>query len=136
MSHLSPLLQLLPRPATVAANYDDGVGRGAPGELSWLGGKQLQPQKPPLTPSPGCPQCRATVSQDCITAFNELKLNKKYKYIVFKLSDNYKEIVVEEASDDKDWDNFREKLINATAKSKSVRLPLIAVAAPPILEIC
>ncbi|KAL6860294.1 cofilin [Amphichorda felina] len=56
---------------------------------------------------------------DCITAFNELKLNKKYKYIVFKLSDNYKEIVVEEASDDKDWDNFREKLINATAKSKS-----------------
>lgn len=42
---------------------------------------------------------------------------------MYKLSDNYKEIVVEEASDDKDWDNFREKLINATAKSRTVGLP-------------
>ncbi|TQS31946.1 hypothetical protein Golomagni_07757, partial [Golovinomyces magnicellulatus] len=61
----------------------------------------------------------ATVSQDCITAYNDLKLSKKYKYIIYKLSDDYKEIVVDEASADKDWDNFREKLINATAKSKS-----------------
>lgn len=68
------------------------------------------------------PYNRATVSQECITAFNELKLNKKYKFIVYKLSDDYKEIVVEEASDDKDWEAFREKLINATSKSKSVRL--------------
>lgn len=49
-----------------------------------------------------------------------MKLSKKYKYIIYKLSDDYKEIVVDEASADKDWDNFREKLINATAKSKSV----------------
>lgn len=49
-----------------------------------------------------------------------MKLSKKYKYIIYKLSDDYKEIVVDEASPDKDWDNFREKLINATAKSKSV----------------
>ena len=47
-------------------------------------------------------------------------MSKKYKYIVFKLSDDNKQIVVEEASPDKDWENFREKLINATAKSKSV----------------
>jgi cofilin len=66
-------------------------------------------------------QSGANVSQECITAFNELKLNKKYKYIIYKLSDDYKEIVVEEASDDKDWDNFREKLNSATSKSKSVR---------------
>ncbi|KAF4984683.1 hypothetical protein FZEAL_199, partial [Fusarium zealandicum] len=46
-------------------------------------------------------------------------LNKKYKYIIYKLSDNYKEIVVEEASDDKEWDSFREKLINATSKSRT-----------------
>ena len=63
---------------------------------------------------------RATVSQDCITAFNDLKLAKKYKYIVFKLSDDNREIVVEEASADKDWEAFREKLVNATSKSKSV----------------
>lgn len=66
---------------------------------------------------------RATVSPECIEAYNKLKLDKKYKYVIFKLSDDYKEIVVEEASDDKDWENFREKLINATAKSKSVRIP-------------
>jgi hypothetical protein len=64
-------------------------------------------------------QSGASVSQECITAYNELKLNKKYKFIVFKLSDNNKEIVVEEASADKDWDTFREKLINAQSKSKS-----------------
>jgi len=63
-------------------------------------------------------QSGATVSQECITAYNELKLNKKHKYIIFKLSDDNKEIVIEEASADKDWENFREKLINATSKNK------------------
>lgn len=61
------------------------------------------------------------MAQDAIQAYNDLKLNKKYKFIIYKLSDDYKEIVVEEASDNKDWEAFREKLINATAKSKSVR---------------
>jgi hypothetical protein len=62
---------------------------------------------------------RATVSQECIEYFNDLKLNKKYKYIIYKLSDDNKQIVVEDASDEKDWEVFREKLINATTKSKS-----------------
>ncbi|OAA52394.1 cofilin/tropomyosin-type actin-binding protein [Beauveria brongniartii RCEF 3172] len=64
-------------------------------------------------------QSGAVVSQECITAFNELKLSKKYKYIVYKLSDDYKQIVVEEASGDKDWENFRNKLIEATSKTKT-----------------
>ncbi|CAI4212498.1 unnamed protein product [Parascedosporium putredinis] len=64
-------------------------------------------------------QSGATVSQECISAYNDLKLNKKYKYIVFKLSDDNKQIVVEEASDNSDWEVFREKLINATTKSKT-----------------
>ncbi|KAH8907212.1 cofilin/tropomyosin-type actin-binding protein [Coniochaeta sp. PMI_546] len=64
-------------------------------------------------------QSGATVSQECVTAYNELKLSKKYKYIIYKLSDDNKQIVVDEASDDKDWENFREKLVNATTKSKS-----------------
>jgi len=63
-------------------------------------------------------QSGANVSQECITAYNDLKLAKKYKYIIFKLSDDNKEIVVEHASSDKDWDNFREQLINATSKNK------------------
>ncbi|XP_044724581.1 cofilin/tropomyosin-type actin-binding protein [Hirsutella rhossiliensis] len=60
-------------------------------------------------------QSGASVAQECITAYNDLKLNKKFKYIIYKLSDNYKEIVVEESSNDKDWENFREKLISATS---------------------
>lgn len=64
---------------------------------------------------------RATVSPDCITAFNDLKLSKKYKYIIFKLSDDFKQIVIEDASSDGDWEVFRERLISAQSKSKSVR---------------
>jgi len=64
-------------------------------------------------------QSGATVGQECVQAYNDLKLSKKYKYVIFKLSDDNKQIVVEEASADKDWDSFREKLINATTKSKS-----------------
>ena len=55
--------------------------------------------------------------------YNELKLSKKYKFIIFKLSDDNKQIVVEEASDSPDWEVFREKLVNATTKSKSVSFP-------------
>lgn len=55
-----------------------------------------------------------------MTKFNELKLNKKIKFIIYKLSDDNKEIVVEEASENGDWDHFREKLVNAKTKSKTV----------------
>ncbi|KAL2110271.1 hypothetical protein VUR80DRAFT_1381 [Thermomyces stellatus] len=64
-------------------------------------------------------QSGATVAQECITAYNDLKLNKKYKFIIFKLSDDNKQIVVEDASDEGDWEVFREKLMNATTKSKT-----------------
>lgn len=68
----------------------------------------------------------AQVAPECVTKFNELKLSKKIKFIIYKLSDDYKEIVVEEASEDGDWELFREKLISATSKSKTV-LPNSAV---------
>jgi hypothetical protein len=42
---------------------------------------------------------------------------------MYKLTDDYKEIVVEEASENGDWDYFREKLINAQSKTKTVRSP-------------
>lgn len=64
---------------------------------------------------------RATVNEECVTTWNDLKLNKKHKYIIFKLSDDLKEIVVEETSDSKDWEAFREKLLNAKTVSKTVR---------------
>ncbi|KAK6068361.1 cofilin [Seiridium cupressi] len=64
-------------------------------------------------------QSGASTSQECINAFNDLKLAKKYKYIIFKLSDDNREIVVEDASTESDWEAFREKLINAQHKSKT-----------------
>ncbi|KAH8205501.1 hypothetical protein TruAng_000407 [Truncatella angustata] len=56
---------------------------------------------------------------DCINAFNDLKLQKKFKYIIYKLSENNSEIVVEDASTNGDWEAFREKLISAQHKSKT-----------------
>jgi len=64
-------------------------------------------------------QSGVIVAPDCIATFNDLKLNKKYKYIIYKLSDDNREIVVEEASDNKEWEYFRQKLFDAKSKSKS-----------------
>ncbi|GAB1313049.1 cofilin [Madurella fahalii] len=65
-------------------------------------------------------QSGATVNEQCITAYNDLKLNKKYKYVIFKLSDDNKEIVVDSTSEDgPEFDDFREKLMNAKSKSKT-----------------
>jgi cofilin len=65
-------------------------------------------------------QSGATVNQECVTAYNDLKLNKKYKYIIFKLSDDNKEIVVESTSEDgPEYEDFRNKLISAEVKTKT-----------------
>ncbi|KAH7370829.1 cofilin [Rhexocercosporidium sp. MPI-PUGE-AT-0058] len=63
-------------------------------------------------------QSGVNVSPECISVFNDLKLTKKIKFIIYKLSDDYKEIVVEEFSENGDWDVFREKLISAETKNK------------------
>ncbi|PMD38803.1 hypothetical protein L207DRAFT_513286 [Hyaloscypha variabilis F] len=67
-------------------------------------------------------QSGVSVAPDCITKFNELKLNKKLKFIIYKLSDDYKEIVIEETSENGDWDFFREKLLSAQSKSKTGKI--------------
>lgn len=65
-------------------------------------------------------QSGATVNEQCVTAYNDLKLNKKYKYVIYKLSDDNKEIVVDATSEDgPSYDDFREKLIEAKTKSKT-----------------
>jgi cofilin len=53
-----------------------------------------------------------------VQAFNDLKLGNKHKWIIFKISDDWKEIVVEETSKDADYSAFREKLLNAKSKNK------------------
>mmetsp|Transcript_7473 Transcript_7473/g.7413 ORF Transcript_7473/g.7413 Transcript_7473/m.7413 type:complete len:144 (+) Transcript_7473:65-496(+) len=50
------------------------------------------------------------VADESLTAFNDLKLGKKYKFIIFALNDQKTEIVVEETSTNKDYDAFLEKL--------------------------
>lgn len=54
-----------------------------------------------------------TVSPECVSAFNDLKLGKSTKWIIYKLSDNQKEVVVEESGKEQEWETFREKLVNA-----------------------
>ncbi|KAK3683724.1 hypothetical protein B0T22DRAFT_385073, partial [Podospora appendiculata] len=50
------------------------------------------------------------VSPECISAYNDLKLNKKHKYIIYKLSDDNKQIVVDSTGEGNDYDEFRDKL--------------------------
>ncbi|KAF9579117.1 cofilin, partial [Lunasporangiospora selenospora] len=53
------------------------------------------------------------VSPNCITAFNDLKLGKKHYYIIYKISDDQTEIVVEKAvekSSNQTFDFFTSEL--------------------------
>ncbi|MDI1489236.1 MAG: hypothetical protein OHK93_008514 [Ramalina farinacea] len=59
-----------------------------------------------------------SVAPECITTYDDLKLNKKIKYIIYKLSDDYKQIVVEDTSSDPDWEGFQSKLLNAKSSAK------------------
>lgn len=59
-----------------------------------------------------------TIAPECVAKYNELKLGKSIKYIIYKLSDDYKQIVVEETSTDGNWEIFQEKLLNATASHR------------------
>jgi cofilin len=40
------------------------------------------------------------------------------KWIIYKISDDWKEIVVEETSTESEWADFREKLLNAKSKDR------------------
>ncbi|KAL1583703.1 hypothetical protein WHR41_07497 [Cladosporium halotolerans] len=63
-------------------------------------------------------QSGVSVVPECITAFNDLKLGKSTKWIIYKISDDWKEIVVEESSSDNNYDAFRQKLLDAKSKDK------------------
>ncbi|CAD0097973.1 unnamed protein product, partial [Aureobasidium mustum] len=59
-----------------------------------------------------------SVAPECITAFNDLKLGKSTKWIIYKISDDWKEIVVEDSSTEANYSVFREKLLNAKSKDR------------------
>lgn len=50
------------------------------------------------------------VADVCITTYQQLKLGKKFKYILFALNDDLSEIVVEKTSDAPDYEAFVEDL--------------------------
>lgn len=83
-----------------------------------------------ITPPPTCarpqtetttdaaPSSSVSVTPECITAFNDLKLGKSTKWVIYKLSDDYKEIVVEETSTDPDYNVFFNKMTSAKSKDR------------------
>jgi len=63
-----------------------------------------------------------SVNPECVTAFNELKLGRGGpKYIIYKISDDQKEVVVDEIGTEPDYNVFREKLIAAKEKNGKSR---------------
>lgn len=61
---------------------------------------------------------RLSVNEDCIKQFNELKLGRGGpKYVIYKISDDQKEIVVDEVGKETDYEVFREKLISKKEKN-------------------
>ncbi|CAH6719728.1 cofilin [[Candida] jaroonii] len=47
-----------------------------------------------------------SVADDSLSAFNDLKLGKKYKYIIFGLNDSKTQIIVDKTSTDSDYESF------------------------------
>jgi len=74
-------------------------------------------------------QSGATVSAECISTFNELKIGKNNKFIIYKLSDDLTEVVVDQTSADGDWEQFRTALLDAkvTIRGKETSSPRWAV---------
>ncbi|XP_060082463.1 uncharacterized protein LOC132561783 isoform X1 [Ylistrum balloti] len=51
-----------------------------------------------------------TVKDECMKVFEEMKLGHKWKYVIFKISEDKKEIVVEQTSADDTYETFQEQL--------------------------
>ncbi len=58
------------------------------------------------------------ITSECVEKFETLKLGKELKYIIYKISDDNKQIVVEETSNNPDWEAFRDALSRAQTKDK------------------
>ncbi|EXX63923.1 Cof1p [Rhizophagus irregularis DAOM 197198w] len=53
------------------------------------------------------------LSEECLEFFQDLKLKKKYKYILYKLDDSYKSIVLEKAVEEATYDDFVSELTSS-----------------------
>jgi cofilin len=62
---------------------------------------------------------RVTIQDECIAAYNQLRLGKrtpKPKFIIYKISDDDTTIVLEESSPETDYEVFLKKLSSAVDK--------------------
>lgn len=50
------------------------------------------------------------MNQECIEKYNDLKNRKGVKYVIYKISDNQKEIIVDEYGNEADYEVFRQKI--------------------------
>lgn len=57
-----------------------------------------------------------SVHQDCMTAFNEVKLGHKFRYVIYSLTDDLKQVhVLKKAPPEATYDDFVEELREAEA---------------------
>jgi len=56
------------------------------------------------------------VSDDCLAKFQDLKLKKKYKYIIYNLNKTNTEIIVEKTSTSTDYEEFLKDLPETEAR--------------------
>ncbi|KAF3402932.1 Cofilin [Talaromyces pinophilus] len=55
-----------------------------------------------------------TIDDECITKFNDFRMSRgKTKFVIYKITDDKKRVVVEDVSEDADWEVFRTKLADA-----------------------
>jgi hypothetical protein len=59
-----------------------------------------------------------SISPECISLTESMRVEKKIKWIVFKINNEGTEVVVEKSSENADWEQFREHLINAQHPNK------------------
>jgi cofilin len=68
-----------------------------------------------------------TINDECITAFNDFRMSRgKTKFLIFKIADNRREIVIDEVSQNPDYEAFRSTL-EAVKDAKGHPAPRYAV---------
>jgi len=60
-----------------------------------------------------------TVAKDCIEKYQQLLLKKQYKYLIFQISSDFKEIIFDRESTSDSWDEFREALESSKTVAKN-----------------
>ncbi|XP_021368705.1 cofilin-like isoform X2 [Mizuhopecten yessoensis] len=54
------------------------------------------------------------VDDQCLQVFEEMKLGHKWSYVVYKITDDKKRIVVDTKAADRSYDDFKQILMNAS----------------------